>query len=163
MVKILSHYTIVMEHLHHKKYILYVFLATTAFFGWFVSDYEASLVSKYNPLILILIDAIATLLVLAVGLPIYYKGDTTAIRKQVQQLSLKEALSFLGLGVAGVAFGAFGTLLLAHHGVSYYKSSNDMIDLLVGIAGVFIFTRKELSWRKKLGVVLMGLAAYLFV
>ena len=37
------------------------------------------------------------------------------------------------------------------------------LDVLAGIVGVFVFTRKELSWQRKLGVALMGTGAYLFI
>ena len=148
--------------LGHKA-MLYFFLVSTALFGWFIADYEASLISKYNPLVLILIDAIVTLLVLVIGLPLYYKGDIKAIGKELSQLNLQEVLSFLGLGILGVATGVFAIMLLAHHGVAFYKSSNDMMDLFAGVIGVFVFTRKELPWTKKFAVVLMGIAAYIFM
>ena len=145
------------------KAILYVFLVSTALFGWLIADYEASLIKKYDPLMLILIDALVTIAILAIGLPLYYKGDLQAIGKELSQLNFKEVLSFLGLGIIGIATGILAIRLLAHHGVAFYKSTNHMMDLFAGIIGIFIFTRKELSSTKKLAVVLMGVAAYIFM
>ena len=53
--------------------------------------------------------------------------------------------------------------MLARHGVAYYKTSNDMIDILAGIVGVVVFTRQGLTWQQKLGVGMMGAGAYLFM
>lgn len=145
------------------KYALYGFLMTSALFGWFVADYEASLTSKYNPLILLLIDAVVTLLVLGAVLPLYFRGDLQEVKRQVSIITWTEALSFIGFGIAGVATGAVGISMLGHHGVAYYKTSHDMIDILAGIVGIVVFTRKNLTWQQKLGVGMIGTGAYLFV
>ena len=145
------------------KHALYGFLVTSALFGWFVADYEASLTSKYHPLVLLLVDAVATLLVLGAALPVYFRSDLQEVGRQVSSMTWTEVLSFIGLGVAGVATGAIGVSMLARHGVAYYKTSHDMIDILAGIVGVVVFTRKGLTWRQKLGVGMMGAGAFLFM
>lgn len=145
------------------KHSLYGFLIASVLFGWFVADYEASLTSKYHPLVLLLIDAVGTMLVLGAVLPLYFRGDLQEVRRQVSSITWTEALRFIGLGIAGVATGAVGISMLGHHGVAYYKTSHDMIDILAGIVGVVVFTRKGLTWQQKLGVGMIGIGAYLFM
>ena len=145
------------------KYALYGFLMASALFGWFVADYEASLTSKYHPLMLLLIDAVVTLVVLGAALPLYFRGDMRGVLRQMSSITWREALSFIGLGLAGVVTGVLSISLLARHGVAYYKTSDNMIDILAGIVGVIMFTRKGLTWQQKLGVGMMGVGAYLFI
>jgi hypothetical protein len=145
------------------KYALYGFLMASALFGWFVADYEASLTSKYHPLMLLLIDAVVTLVVLGAALPLYFRGDMRGVLHQMSSITWREALSFIGLGLAGVVTGVLSISLLARHGVAYYKTSDNMIDILAGIIGVIMFTRKGLTWQQKLGVGMMGVGAYLFI
>lgn len=145
------------------KYALYGFLMASALFGWFVADYEASLTSKYHPLMLLLIDAVVTLVVLGAALPLYFRGDMRGVLRQMSSITWREALSFIGLGLAGVVTGVLSISLLARHGVAYYKTSDNMIDILAGTIGVIMFTRKGLTWQQKLGVGMMGVGAYLFI
>ena len=145
------------------KYALYGFLMASALFGWFVADYEASLTSRYHPLMLLLIDAVVTLVVLGAALPLYFRGDMRGVLRQMSSITWREALSFIGLGLAGVVTGGLSISLLARHGVAYYKTSDNMIDILAGIIGVIMFTRKGLTWQQKLGVGMMGVGAYLFI
>ena len=158
--KLLSLFSIT---LMEGKHALYGFLMASALFGWFVADYEASLTSKYHPLVLLLIDAVGTLVVLGAALPLYFRGDLQEVGQQLSSITWTEALSFIGLGIAGVTTGAVGISMLARHGVAYYKTSNDMIDILAGIVGVVVFTRRGLTWQQKLGVGMMGAGAYLFM
>lgn len=158
--KLLSPFSIT---LMEGKYALYGFLMASALFGWFVADHEASLTSKYHPLMLLLIDAVVTLVVLGAALPLYFRGEMCDVLRQMSSITWREALSFIGLGLAGVVTGVLSISLLARHGVAYYKTSDNMIDILAGIVGVIMFTGKGLTLQQKLGVGMMGVGAYLFI
>lgn len=151
-----------MQILEHK-YALYVFLILTALLSWFIADYEASLINKFDPLVLILINSVFTIAVLSIIIPIYFKWNFDAVKSQMFKLTLSEAISFIVLSTTSIFTGTLGIHLLAQHGVSYYKTSDTMIDLLAGILGVFIFARKGITWRQTIGVGIMGIGAYLFI
>ena len=151
-----------MQILEHK-YVLYVFLISTALLSWFIADYEASLINKFDPLVLILINSVFTIAVLSIIIPIYFKWNFDAIKNQVFKLTLSEAISFIVLSATSVLTGILGINLLAQHGVSYYKTSDTMIDLLAGMLGVLIFARKGITWQQTIGVGIMGIGAYLFI
>ena len=110
-----------------------------------------------------MINAITTLAILGVVVPFYFHRDMQVVRKQISRMTWSEILIFLGIGLAGVVTGAIGISMLAHHGVAYYKISNEMTEILAGIIGMIVFTRKGLAWQQKLGVGLMGAGAYLFM
>ena len=151
-----------MIHIYQHKYVLFLFFVITSLFSWFTADYNAFFAKNMNPLIIMLIESFSIFIILLIALPLYFKGDIKSIYSQLCQIKLYDILYLFIFALFGVIFGAIGILLLSHHGVSYYKSVEYIIDILAGVLGVFLFTQKNITWRQKLALVFIGFGSYLF-
>ena len=96
-----------------------------------------------------------------VVVPIYYRNDMISIYKQLSKITWRESIGFLGLAATEVAIGVIGISMLSQHGAAYYSISSLIIEVLLVVVSMFIFTRGARTWRRVLGAFLLSIGAYM--
>jgi drug/metabolite transporter (DMT)-like permease len=152
----------ILDEVFKSDITLFTFLSLTAILGWVYPYIAKTLVKKYSPLTLSIIDTIIVVITLSAGLLFVGKKRIGRVIKDMQNMTPYEYAQLIILGVVGTGVGLAGTAIIQHHNIGKFQLHDYIITILISAIGVYIFMRDELTLRKVIGLVVIAFGGYVF-
>jgi drug/metabolite transporter (DMT)-like permease len=155
-------YIMISDEVLKSDLTLFIFLSIVALLGW-ISPYIAkTLVKKYSPFTLSIIDAIVVVITLLVVALFVEKERMGKVISDMRNMAPHEYAQLILLGVVGAGVGLAGTAIIRHHNIGKFQLHDYIVTILVSAIGVYIFMRDELTLQKVVGLIVIALGGYVF-
>jgi drug/metabolite transporter (DMT)-like permease len=141
---------------------LFMFLSLSALLGWVYPYVGKTLVKKYSPLTLSIIDALVVVTTLLVGALFVEKERMVKVIKDMQNMTLREYSMQVILGIVATGVGLAGTAIIQHHNIGKFQLHDYAVTALVSAIGVYIFMRHKLTLQKIIGLITIAIGGYVF-
>ena len=155
-------YIMILNEVLKSDIALFVFLFLTALLGWVYPYVGKTLVKKYSPLTVSIVDALVVVTTLLVGALFVEKERVVEVIKDMQNMTLREYSMQIILGIVATGAGLAGTAIIKHHNIGKFQLHDYAITALVSGIGVYIFMGHELTLQKIIGLVAISIGGYIF-
>tara|TARA_Y100001958_G_scaffold160043_2_gene165509 strand:- start:66 stop:524 length:459 start_codon:yes stop_codon:yes gene_type:complete len=150
-----------LETLLKSKHSLIIFLILTSLYGWGVKFWWKKTVTKYNPLIIFIVEIIIAFLLL-IGI-IIITDKHHDVKKEMSNILVQDYIYLSIIGLIGLLTTYLGTTLFLHHKVEDMEMNEFIITLFINTLVIYLFTNKKLTQQVFLGLSLVAAGGYLIV
>ena len=150
-----------LETLLKSKNALLIFIVLTTLYGWCVKFWWKKTISKYNPLIIFIVEIIIAFLLLMGIIIITNKHHD--IKKDMSNILVQDYIYLSIIGLVGLFTTYLGTTLYLHHKVEDMEMNDFIITLFINTLVIYLFTNKKITRQVFLGLSLVAAGGYLIV
>tara|TARA_Y100000389_G_C17466480_1_gene526135 strand:- start:1772 stop:2230 length:459 start_codon:yes stop_codon:yes gene_type:complete len=150
-----------LDSLLKTKSALLFFIIITTLYGWCIKFWWKKTVSKYNPLIIVIVEIMIAFLLL-LGFIILTKKEEH-IQKELANILMQDYIYLSIIGLVGLFTTYLGTTLYLHHNVEDMEMNEFLITLLINTVVIYLFTNKKMTLSVFVGLCLVSIGGYLIV
>ena len=150
-----------LDTLLKSKTALFIFIIITTLYGWFLKFWWKGTVTKYNPLIIVIVEIIIAFLLLLGIIIITQTHDQ--IKNELSNILVKDYIYLSIIGLIGLITTYLGTTIYLHHKVEDMELHDFIITLFINTLVIYLFTNKKITRQVFLGLTLVAAGGYLIV
>ena len=150
-----------LDSLLKTKNALILFIIITTIYGWCLNVWWQKTVSKYNPLIMVIVEIIIAFLLL-LGIVIVTKSHAQ-IKKDLSNILVQDYIYLSMIGLVGLFITYLGTTVYLHHKIEDTELHEFIITLLLNTIVIYLFTNKQITREVFMGLFLVAVGGYMIV
>ena len=150
-----------LDSLLKTKSSLLLFIILTSIYGWGVKFWLQKTVTKYNPLIIVIVEIIIVFLLLTSI--IFATKSHTQIKKELNNILVQDYLYLSIIGFFGLIITYLGTTVFLHHKAEDIEKHEFIITMLINTIVIYLFTNKQITRDVFIGLCLVAVGGYMIV
>ena len=150
-----------LDSLLKTKHALLLFIIITTLYGWCLKFWWKKTVSKYKPLIIVIVEIIIAFLLL-LGIVIVTKSHTQ-IKKDLSNILVQDYIYLSIIGLVGLFTTYLGTTVYLHHTIEDTELYEFIITLLINTIVIYLFTNKQITREVFIGLCFVSIGGYMIV